>query len=110
MKLKSHSELSAEWLKDPEYEAAYRAESLAPCDYQIIQHHPDGTEEVIYDSEKMNAHDVAAIETEEEYLAALRVISPMFDNEPPINTPEGDFFAALCSRIAEYETKHFPLD
>ncbi|WJM86548.1 hypothetical protein QUF31_05405 [Dickeya chrysanthemi] len=52
----------------------------------------------------------AAIETEEEYLAALRVVSPMFDNEPPRNTPEGDFFAALCSRIAEYEATHFPLD
>lgn len=38
-------------LKDPAFRAAYEAESQNPqSGYQIIRHHGDGTEEVVFDS------------------------------------------------------------
>ncbi|WP_181002482.1 hypothetical protein [Pectobacterium odoriferum] len=47
----THNELKEELLKDPAFRAAYDAESQNPeLDYQIIQHHDDGTEEVVFDS------------------------------------------------------------
>lgn len=37
-------------LKDPAFRAAYEAESQNPqSGYQIIRHHGDGTEEVVFD-------------------------------------------------------------
>lgn len=51
MKWITHKELHEEFLKDPEYRVAYEAElkSSVP-DYQIIFHHDDGTEEVVFDT------------------------------------------------------------
>lgn len=38
-------------LKDPAFRAAYEAESQNPqSGYQIVRHHGDGTEEVVFDS------------------------------------------------------------
>ena len=34
----------------------------------------------------------------------------MFDNEPTIDTPEGDYFEIMCILINEYENKHFPIE
>lgn len=34
---------------------------------------------------------IKPIKTEQDYEAALRTVEPMFDNEPPADTPEGDF-------------------
>lgn len=34
---------------------------------------------------------IKPIKTEQDYEAALRAVEPMFDNEPPADTPEGDF-------------------
>ncbi|EKH8549301.1 transcriptional regulator [Salmonella enterica] len=53
---------------------------------------------------------IKPIKTEQDYEAALRVVEPMFDNEPPMNTPEGDFFEIMCLLINEYEDKHYPVD
>jgi HTH-type transcriptional regulator/antitoxin HigA len=53
---------------------------------------------------------IKLIETEQDYEAALSVVAPMFDQEPSINTPEGDFFETICLLIEEYEKKHYPLN
>ncbi|ENA9695562.1 hypothetical protein ABG299_001053 [Salmonella enterica subsp. enterica] len=41
--------------------------------------------------------------TESDYREALRAVSPLFDNEPELNSPEGDYFEAMCLLIEEYE-------
>ncbi len=47
----THQELKVMLLKDPAFRAAYEAESQNPqSGYQIIRHHGDGTEEVVFDS------------------------------------------------------------
>ncbi|AXC64765.1 helix-turn-helix domain-containing protein [Salmonella enterica] len=53
---------------------------------------------------------IKPIRTEQDYQAALRIVSPMFDNEPEMNTSEGDFFEVMCLLIEEYEKKHYPID
>lgn len=50
-KFMTHQELKVMLLKDPAFRAAYEAESQNPqSGYQIIRHHGDGTEEVVFDS------------------------------------------------------------
>jgi HTH-type transcriptional regulator/antitoxin HigA len=40
---------------------------------------------------------IKPIKTEQDYEAALRAVEPMFDNEPPADTPEGDFLkSCVC--------------
>ncbi|MCK7247702.1 helix-turn-helix domain-containing protein [Enterobacter asburiae] len=34
----------------------------------------------------------------------------MFDNKPPADTPEGDYFEIMCVLINEYENKHFSVE
>ena len=53
---------------------------------------------------------IKPIKTELDYEAALRAVEPMFDNEPTIDTPEGDYFEIMCVLINEYENKHFPIE
>lgn len=53
---------------------------------------------------------IKPIKTEQDYEAALRAIEPMFDNEPEIDTPKGDFFEIMCVLINEYENKHYPIE
>ncbi len=51
MKWITHKELQDEFLKDPEYRVAYEGELKSPDpDYQIIFHHDDGTEELVFDT------------------------------------------------------------
>lgn len=55
VKLTTLEELHKEFLKDPEFRAAYEAElKNSEPDYQIIRHHDDGTEEVVFDSRNGN--------------------------------------------------------
>lgn len=49
------------------------------------------------------------LKTDDEYEAALREVSPYFDDEPALNSPEGDRFEMLCLLIEEYEKKHYPI-
>lgn len=51
----------------------------------------------------MQIKPIKPIKTEQDYEAALRAVEPMFDNEPPADTPEGDFFEIMCVLINEYE-------
>ncbi|PHZ25487.1 helix-turn-helix domain-containing protein [Yersinia massiliensis] len=53
---------------------------------------------------------IRPIRNEEDYRAALKAVSPLFDNEPEPNTPEGDFFEVMIVLIEAYEQKHFPVD
>ena len=39
--------------------------------------------------------NIKPIRTEQDYEAALRAVEPMFDNEPEMNNPEGDFFEVM---------------
>lgn len=45
---------------------------------------------------------IKPIRTEQDYEAALLADSPMFDIEPELNSPEGDFFEVMCLLIEEY--------
>lgn len=54
--------------------------------------------------------DIHPIKTEADYHAALREVSPCFENEPEPGTPEGDRFDILLTLIEAYEAKHHPID
>jgi HTH-type transcriptional regulator/antitoxin HigA len=54
--------------------------------------------------------NIRPIRTDEDYRAALKQVSMLFDNEPEPNTPEGDFFEVMLTLIEAYEARHFPVD
>ncbi len=53
---------------------------------------------------------IKLLKNKQDYEAALAAIAPLFDNEPALDTPEGDYFEVMCLLIEEYETKNFPID
>ncbi|MFS2157058.1 type II toxin-antitoxin system HigA family antitoxin [Pseudomonas sp. Pseusp122] len=53
---------------------------------------------------------IRPIRTDEEYRAALKEISPLFENEPEPGTAEGDAFEVMITVIEAYEAKNFPID
>lgn len=53
---------------------------------------------------------IKPIRNENDYQAALHAVEPLFDNEPGVGTPEGDFFEITCVLIEDYERKHYPID
>lgn len=53
---------------------------------------------------------IKPIKTEQDYEAALSAVAPMFDNEPSIDSIEGDFFEIMCILISEYERRHYPIE
>lgn len=54
--------------------------------------------------------NIKPIRTSYDYEAALRAVEPFFDNEPEMNTQEGDLFEVMCLLIEEYEKKHYPIE
>ncbi|NYH09933.1 helix-turn-helix domain-containing protein [Pseudomonas moraviensis] len=54
--------------------------------------------------------NIRPIHTEEDYRAALKDVSALFENEPEPGTPEGNYFDIMITLIEAYEAKHFPLD
>ncbi|MGE8413301.1 MAG: helix-turn-helix domain-containing protein [Pseudomonas sp.] len=54
--------------------------------------------------------NIRPIHTDQDYRAALKSVSPLFDNEPQPGTPEGDYFDVMITLIEAYEAKRFPLD
>lgn len=54
--------------------------------------------------------EIRPIHNDEDYRAALKAVSPLFDNEPESGSPEGDWFDVMITLIESYETKHFPMD
>lgn len=49
------------------------------------------------------------IRTEEDYRAALRLVSPYFDHEPAPGSAAEAHFEALVTLIEAYEAKHYPI-
>ncbi|MBP5114224.1 transcriptional regulator, partial [Pseudomonas protegens] len=39
--------------------------------------------------------NIRPIHTDQDYRAALKSVSPLFDNEPQPGTPEGDYFDVM---------------
>lgn len=54
--------------------------------------------------------EIKPIRTEADYKAALKEISPYFDNEPELGSEASDRFEILSLLIEAYESKHFPID
>ncbi|AAY94407.1 helix-turn-helix domain-containing protein [Pseudomonas protegens] len=54
--------------------------------------------------------NIRPIHTDQDYRAALKSVSPLFDNEPQPGTPEGDYFDVMITLIQAYEARQFPLD
>ncbi|MBK5527591.1 helix-turn-helix domain-containing protein [Pseudomonas sp. TH08] len=54
--------------------------------------------------------NIRPIHNEEDYRAALKNVSALFDNEPEPGTPEGDYFDIMITLIEAYEAKQFPVD
>ena len=54
--------------------------------------------------------DIRPIRTDQDYRAALKDVSALFDHEPEPGTPEGDRFDVMVTLIEAYESKHFPVD
>ncbi|RBH45755.1 transcriptional regulator [Pseudomonas sp. MWU13-2860] len=52
--------------------------------------------------------NIRPIHTDQDYCAALKSVSPLFDNEPQPGTPEGDYFDVMITLIQAYETREFP--
>ncbi|EJL00147.1 MULTISPECIES: helix-turn-helix domain-containing protein [Pseudomonas] len=53
---------------------------------------------------------IRPIHTDQDYRAALKQVSVLFDNEPEPGTAEGDYFDVMVTLIEAYEAKHFPVD
>ncbi|MGE7957920.1 helix-turn-helix domain-containing protein [Pseudomonas sp. NPDC089530] len=53
---------------------------------------------------------IRPIHTDQDYRAALKQVSVLFDNEPEPGTPEGDYFDVMVTLIEAYEAKQFPID
>ena len=54
--------------------------------------------------------DIRPLHSEADYDEALEKITGFFDEEPQPGTPEADQFDLLALVIADYETKHWPID
>lgn len=52
---------------------------------------------------------IRPIHTDAEYQAALKEISPLFDNEPEPGTPEGDAFEVMIALIEAYSESRLRL-
>ena len=54
--------------------------------------------------------NIRPIRNDQDYRAALKALSPLFDHEPEPGTPEGDRFEIMLTLVEAYEAKHFPVD
>ena len=54
--------------------------------------------------------DIRPLRSEADYTAALAEIAAYFDNEPVPGTVDADRFDLLALVIADYESKHWPIE
>ena len=54
--------------------------------------------------------DIRPIRTDADYKAALKAVSPYFDQEPAAGTEDADRFEVMLTLIQGYEAKHHPID
>ena len=50
--------------------------------------------------------EITPIRTEKDYCAALRVVSTLLDQDPSLDTPDGERLNLLSTLIKAYERKH----
>ncbi len=53
--------------------------------------------------------ELKPIKTKADYDNALRAVSPYFEAEPAVGTPETDYFEMLLILIEAYEAKHYAI-
>lgn len=53
--------------------------------------------------------EIHPIRTENDYRAALREVSALVDQDPAVDTPEGERLDVLSTLIEAYERKHHPI-
>ena len=58
---------------------------------------------------KKNAYPIQPIRTQADYVAALKLVAPYFDNEPELDSDAGAHFEAMVTLIEAYEAKHYPI-
>ena len=58
---------------------------------------------------RKNAYPIQPIRTQAEYEAALKLVTPYFDNEPELDSDAGAHFEAMVTLIEAYEAKHYPI-
>lgn len=54
--------------------------------------------------------NIKPIRTEQDYRAALKAVSLLFDNQPDSVSPEFDFMEVMVLLIEAYEAEHYPID
>ncbi|UUZ68257.1 transcriptional regulator [Polaromonas sp. P2-4] len=54
--------------------------------------------------------NIKPIRTDDDYKAALKVVSSLVDADPEPGTPEGDRLDILSILVQAYEAKNFPMD
>lgn len=54
--------------------------------------------------------NIRPIRNEQDYKAALKEVSLLFENPPEPNTPEGEQFEVMLTLIESYESKNFPVE
>ncbi|QII30423.1 MULTISPECIES: transcriptional regulator [Stenotrophomonas] len=54
--------------------------------------------------------NIRPIRTESDYEIALGEISAYIDNEPALDSEEGDRFEILATLVEAYEAKHYPIE
>ncbi|WP_213992769.1 helix-turn-helix domain-containing protein [Sodalis sp. dw_96] len=53
--------------------------------------------------------NVKPIRNEQDYQAALKSISPMFDNQPDMGSQDFDYMEVMVLLIEAYEAEHYPI-
>jgi|APCry1669189665_1035243.scaffolds.fasta_scaffold37308_2 HTH-type transcriptional regulator / antitoxin HigA len=53
--------------------------------------------------------NIKPIHNEADYKAALKAVSPYFENEPAPGSADGDYFEVMLALIGAYEAKAFPI-
>lgn len=53
--------------------------------------------------------EIRQIRNEDEYRAALKEVSPLFDSEPEPGTEQAKAFEAMVLLIEAYEAEHYPV-
>ncbi|MGG6345283.1 helix-turn-helix domain-containing protein [Stenotrophomonas indicatrix] len=54
--------------------------------------------------------NIRPIRTEDDYQNALRELEACFENEPALDSEEGDRFEILATLVEAYEAKHYPIE
>jgi HTH-type transcriptional regulator/antitoxin HigA len=54
--------------------------------------------------------EIRPLHTEEDYNAALAIVSELVDADPAPDTPDGDRLDILSILVERYENEHFPIE